>query len=321
MSIRITAAICTYNRAALLPDAIQSLLNQNLSPAAYEILIVDNSSTDETAAIIQSYVAAPKEAMVRSAFASPLGLSHARNLAVQRARGDIIAFLDDDARAEPDWLAALLDTYAAYPAAWAVGGKIVPAWEAQRPVWLTDDLVPQLSILDLDNATRPLTTTEELFGANCSFHRQAFAELGLFRTDLGRRGQQLWGSEESELQARIRLSGKVLVYTPHAVVHHKVTPERLRPDYFVRLAYKKGQTRVRLLPPNVRFSAILWSIVRGGLAVLRQWMLLGLHPSDRTRQIQCLRATAGWFGYISESATSGKKSNHSLSQPHSGPIL
>jgi len=300
-ALRITAAICTHNRAALLPAAIESLLTQNLPPMDYEVLVIDNASTDETPHVIRRYLTASDRVTLRSAVQPILGLSHARNLAVEMAAGEVIAFLDNDAVANPDWLAALLDAYDLHPDAWAVGGKVLPLWEGKRPLWLTDDLLPQLSMLDLGDVIRPLTEGEELFGVNFSCRRPAFDEIGLFRSDLGRQGVRLLGSEESEFQRRILQRGQAIIYAPHAVVIHRVEAERLQQRYFIRLAYHKGRTSARLMMTDaLRRNKIAWRVLRGGLGVARRWLLLALHPLNQSMQLQCMRVTAHWVGFTSE---------------------
>lgn len=301
MTIYITAVICTYNRGALLPAAIESLLTQSLPSADYEVLVIDNASTDETPNAIQRYLNAPGSVTLRSAVQPILGLSHARNLAVEMAAGEVIAFLDDDAVANPDWLVALLDAYDLYPDAWAVGGKVLPLWKGERPLWLTDELLPQLSMLDLDDVIRPLTEDEELFGVNFSCRRSAFDEIGLFRSDLGRQGVTLLGSEESEVQQRVLQHSRAIIYTPHAIVKHWVEAERLQQSYFVRLAYGKGRTRARLMMTDaLQGDNMMRRIVRSGFGVARQWFMLGLHPFDKRRRLQCMRVTAHWVGFTSE---------------------
>lgn len=300
-SIRITAAICTHNRATLLPAAIESLLAQSLPPAGFEILVIDNASTDETPQIIQRYRAAGGNVTLRSAAQPVLGLSHARNLAVEMAAGDIIAFMDDDAVADPEWLAALLGAYTTHPNAWVVGGKVLPLWQGERPAWLTDDLLPHLSMLDLGDVVRPLNAGEPLYGVNFSCRRGAFARVGLFRSDLGRQGVALLGNEESEFQQRILHQGQALVYTPHAIVSHCVPRERLQQRYFIRRAYGKGRTNARLMMSHsLRRRAMMWRCVRGGLGVARRWLMLGLHPLDKRKQLYCMQITATWLGFTLE---------------------
>lgn len=297
---RLTAVICTHNRAAWLPAALESLLAQSLPPTDYEILVIDNASTDETPQILQRYLASATEVQLRTAVQPLLGLSHARNLAVELAAGEIIAFMDDDAVAGTEWLAALLETYQLIPQAWAVGGKVLPLWEVPRPDWLQDRFLGQLSLLDLGDQILHLTPPRALYGVNCSFRRSVFATLGLFRTDLGRRASQLWGSEESELQARIRQHDGAILYNPKAQVWHAVPASRLRRRYFVRLAYYKGRDRLRLLRPQSTWFHLLGRLLRDGLSVGHQWLRLGLAPLDPIRQLQALRATAGWAGFLVE---------------------
>jgi glycosyltransferase involved in cell wall biosynthesis len=307
MPIRITAAICTHNRAALLSAAIESLLDQTLPPGDFEVLVIDNASTDATPQIIQRYLDAVGSVTLRSAVQPVLGLSHARNLAVEMAAGEIITFLDDDAVADPAWLEELLDAYTIHPEAWTVGGKVHPVWDGERPVWLTDDLLPQLSMLDLGDAVRPLNMDEQLYGVNFSCRRQAFDEIGLFRSDLGRRGVTLLGSEESEFQRRILQQGQILIYTPHAIVKHRVMAERLQQRYFIRLAYGKGRTSARLMMADaLQRSGIARRMVRSGFGVARQWLTLGLHPFDKRKRLQCMRVAASWAGFTSEILIHGR---------------
>ncbi len=297
MPIRITAAICTHNRDEVLGEAIESLLNQTLPPDQYEVLVVDNNSSDATAGLVANF--SPGRNLTYL-FEPRQGLSYARNTAVRAAAGEIIAFLDDDAIASPQWLAALLEAYAAYPDAWAVGGKVEPQWAGQRPDWLTDKLLPQLSMRDLGSQTAPLSPHQTLFGVNCSFRRSIFATIGLFRTDLGRDGGLLMGSEEVELQKRIWACNKLIIYTPAALVWHRVPAERLCRRYFVRLAYYKGISQARLIPTQTVHLEILWPIARKGVGLIWHWLLLAPQPLDQSKQLHCLRLTAHWLGFVQE---------------------
>ena len=120
--MQISAVICTYRRPDTLPRAIESLVAQSLDFSQYEIIVVDNNSQDESAKIVQQYNQNyfPK---VEYALETCQGLSYARNLGVKLASSDIIAFIDDDAVAHPDWLASLLSMFDSIPDAWAVGSS------------------------------------------------------------------------------------------------------------------------------------------------------------------------------------------------------
>src|SRR5690349_1483083 len=117
----ITVAICTYNRARYLPHAIESLVGQSLAASQFEILIVDNASTDPTHEVVKRYL--PKLSNLRYLYEPRQGLSHARNTAWQSAEGKYVAYLDDDAQANPHWLIGILRHFEqSTPTPWSVGG-------------------------------------------------------------------------------------------------------------------------------------------------------------------------------------------------------
>jgi len=244
MTPRITAAICTYNRADLLAGALESLLDQTLPKHAYEVLVVDNGSTDETPDVVRRYAETAGGATLRSCVAEPPGLSHARNTAVRMAKAEIVAFMDDDALASPRWLEALLEAYEAFPDAWAAGGRVEPLWLAPRPAWLTDGLLyGSLAMsVDLGNECRPLKPGEHVFGVNCSFRRRVFEDLGGFDTALGRKGELFLEYEETDLLHKVRNKGKDIVYSPEALVSHIIPSWRSTKRHFMKVAYGKGRT-------------------------------------------------------------------------------
>jgi GT2 family glycosyltransferase len=300
MPIRITAAICTHNRAALLPAAIESLLAQSLPPTDYEILVIDNASTDDTPQIIQRYLKVPGSVTLRSAVQPVLGLSHARNLGVEMAAGEIIAFMDDDAVATPGWLEVLLNAYAAFPTTWAAGGKVLLQWQAARPEWLTDDLLPGLSMFDLGDDTRVLGPREFLWGTNCSFRCRAFIEIGMFRTDLGRRGSRLLGQEDMELQQRIYRLGKQIIYVPNALVYHQVERSRLRRRYFVARAYGSGRSTALTEKATINTNVQLVKSIRLLLSVFKKCLESLPRLNDPHARLTCLRRQAFALGYLRE---------------------
>ncbi|MHC4911736.1 MAG: FkbM family methyltransferase, partial [Planctomycetota bacterium] len=226
--VRISAIICTYRNPQLLASTIQSLLNQTLQRDLFEIIVVDNNSQDQTRQVVQPY------AGVRYVLEEKLGLSYARNTGIEAACGDIIAFIDDDAEASSGWLESLLEIYDSIPEAWAVGGKVLPIWDATKPEWLTERYYRSLSLVEWGQSARPLHWPERIIGTNCSFRRRVFTEIGLFDTNLGRVGRVLLGEEDREIQQRIHKLGHLVYYTPKAIVHHHVPVSRMTSEYFER---------------------------------------------------------------------------------------
>jgi glycosyltransferase involved in cell wall biosynthesis len=160
------------------------------------------------------------------------GLSFARNTGLKKAKGKIIAYIDDDAEASSQWLQELLNGYEHQKNVMSVGGKVEPIWDAPRPEWLDDSFLVQLSILKYSKGSRELVWPERLIGTNCSFRKEVFAKYGLFDTRFGRVGSCLIGGEEVELQQRIKETNDKIFYVDEAIVYHHVPASRMTRDYF-----------------------------------------------------------------------------------------
>jgi hypothetical protein len=175
------------------------------------------------------------------------GLSGARNTAVSLAGGDVIAFLDDDARADPDWLATMLPQYR-NPDVIGVGGTVRPDWASERPPWFPQefDWVVGCSYRGVPSVATPV---RNLIGANMSLRRQLVAEVGGFSSDLGRLGASHGGTEETELCIRMmqRWPQRQILWLPDAGVDHLVTDERSRLAYFVRRCRGEGISKASVV--------------------------------------------------------------------------
>ncbi|NEQ49250.1 MAG: glycosyltransferase family 2 protein [Leptolyngbya sp. SIO3F4] len=239
MSILISAVICTYNRATYLKKAIQSLMAQNLKEEVYEILIVDNNSTDNTKKTVIEFSADVHN--IHYIFEPIQGLSKARNTGLAEAKGEYVAYLDDDAIAEPDWLESILSCFeAATSPLGCVGGKIDPIWEAPCPEWLPDNYLSYLTILDWGPEPILIDSKKYLAGANMAFPTDLLRKLGGFNVELGRQGKKLLSSEEVWLQETIRRHSHDVYYDPSVVVKHHAAASRLVPDWFFQRLYWQG---------------------------------------------------------------------------------
>nr|WP_272923822.1 glycosyltransferase family 2 protein [Streptomyces sp. SID3343] len=233
-----TVIVCAYtmDRWDDLTAAVASIRAQD-EPPAETILVADHCH--ELAA--RATRAFPDVRVLRNR--GRRGLSGARNTGVEGARGDIVAFLDDDARAEPDWTMRLLDGYTD-PHVLGVGGRIRPAWDTARPAWFPTefDWVVGCTYRGMPEHAAPV---RNLIGANMSFRRRVLIEAGGFRTDLGRVGTRPLGCEETELciRAAARHRGGTLGYEPLAVVHHRVPVARTTWRYFRARCWAEGLSK------------------------------------------------------------------------------
>ncbi|MFC1832570.1 glycosyltransferase family 2 protein, partial [Thermodesulfobacteriota bacterium] len=232
--------VCTHNRADCLQRCIDSLIGQSLETERFEILVVDNGSTDNTKQICEGYA---DIASLRYIHEPVLGLSQARNRGLLEARGDYIGYIDDDAAAEPAWLTRALESFALDPAPDWVGGSVTLVWEAERPSWLTEYYFGALGWVDWGAEPRFLDPkTEWLVGCNSLFRRQTLEKLGGFDTRLGRKKKLLLSGEEVQLHHRIQSMNGAFYYHPEIHVRHLVARVRTTPAYFYRRYYWGGIT-------------------------------------------------------------------------------
>ncbi|HWM20658.1 MAG TPA: glycosyltransferase family A protein [Ilumatobacteraceae bacterium] len=253
-ALRLSAIVCTRNRSAWSTRAVQSLLDQDIPTSQLEIVVVDNASTDDTASVLSALVAGRDNS--RYIFESELGLSHARNRGIAETSGDVVAFLDDDAEAVPDWARRHLDCFRSDPDVVGTGGRIELGWPQARPVWLPDGWEGMYAGLDLGDEPCELTEPLIPFGANMAFRRRALAPGTGFAVSLGRHGDDLTSGEEREFFERLRAAGGRLVYLADAGVTHYVLPDRLGRRWFLRRVWAQGRSHVLidlvLRPPRAR---------------------------------------------------------------------
>jgi len=240
MSLIISAVICTHNRAECLGASIQSLVDQSMSRSRYEVIIVNNSSTDSTKEVVESFADANS---LRLIFEPRLGLSHARNTGWRSARGRYVAYLDDDAIASPNWLSIIAETFEAVkPRPGCVGGKVDPIWEAPRPRWVSGDLMTCLTAIDWADTAQVLPDLNQkwLVGANIAFPVDVLAEVGGFVLGLDRAGKNLLSGGDVFLEKQIVKAGYTCYYQPEMLVRHFTPRERLNQHWFMRRYYWQG---------------------------------------------------------------------------------
>jgi glycosyltransferase involved in cell wall biosynthesis len=260
---RATVVVCTHNRAPLLATCLHSLAAQTVPASDFEIVVVDDGSTDTTPDVCARFAHLPNLRIIRQANA---GLGAARERGWRAGTGRVVAFLDDDAEAPPGWLARILthfETHAA-PAA-CLGGPARGRWEAPRPPWLDDNLARWLTVWAPHDEPRESADEHLFVGANMSFLRSALDQVGGFDPALGRRGASLLSHEESELWERLRAAGHRAAYDPDLWVWHHVPASRARASWFRRRLFWEGRSlKRRALGPGARPRP--WAALRVAVA-------------------------------------------------------
>ena len=238
----VSVVICAYTeeRWDSLVAAVQSIQRQSAS--SYEIIVV----IDYNQRLLERVNAQFRQALVVVENKGPQGLSGARNSGVAVARGALIAFLDDDARAEPGWLEHLRRCFDD-PQTLGAGGTIEPDWSGKRPGWFPGEFYWVVGCTYRDRPERPVVVRNPYGGCAC-YRREIFDVVGGFRTDMGRRGTLPLGCEETELCVRASQHWplKIFLYEPRASVYHCIPPVRARWRYFRSRCFAEGLSKAAM---------------------------------------------------------------------------
>jgi len=244
----ISIIIATFNRGALLGECLEYVSRQHFEPGD-EVIVVDNGSTDHTAAVIveaQARCPVPLHHLVER---TP-GKSHAIARALDVAAGDVLALTDDDVDVDGSWLEAIRAAMADGDTA-LVGGPVTPRWEHKAPAWLRATasgygrMAAPLGLVDY-GPDRIELGARTVLGANLAVRRSVFLRAGGFVTGLGKLRGTLLSGEDHELCRRVQAAGLRAVYDPRVRVTHWVPAERMRVGYYVSWFFWSGITNAAL---------------------------------------------------------------------------
>ena len=239
MKVSVIVSTYTKDRWKDVLRCIESLKNQTIKP--YEIILVLDPIDD-----LVNFYRDKLSNDIKIVKSDGFGLSKARNKGVLEAKGDIIAFIDDDAWADKFWLERMVKNYSDREV-YGVGGRIIPVFEDRRPKWLPQELD---WIVGCSYKGMPEVKSEirNPIGANMSFRREAFEIAGLFKEEVGRYGKKLLSGEEAEFAMRLKkITPNVkIIYDPSAVVYHRVPKSRTKLRYALKRAFYEGYSKALL---------------------------------------------------------------------------
>jgi glycosyltransferase involved in cell wall biosynthesis len=240
-----TVLICTYNRANLLGETLEAIAKVRAT-LAWEVVVVDNNSTDDTRSVVASRQA-HYPVRLRYLFEKRQGNSFALNTGIASTNATIVAFTDDDVRVSEEWLQAGCAPMLSNPAIDYTGGPVHPIWDAPPPAWVDQtrpDLWGTLAILDYGPSSFVIEERQRVpLGANMAVRRAVFDRVGNFDTNLGRVRNSLRGQAQAEFFCRSRNAGARGLYVPAMAVEHHVPGPRLTRRYFRRWWFMKGHGR------------------------------------------------------------------------------
>ncbi len=239
--------IPTLNRYQFLERCLISLIQQNYSQDDYEILVIDNGSTDRTQQITEKIIQQNPNHNIRYIYEPEPGLLSGRHRGALEAKGEICIFVDDDIEADPDWLKAISESFQD-PSVQLVGGRNLPKYEVPPPSWLEcfwqthkfGKFLGELSLLDFGEEVREIDANF-IWGLNFSIRRQALFDLGGFHPDcIAKHLQHFQGDGETGLTIKANETGYKAIYQPQSLVWHQVPESRMTYKYFEQRYFYQG---------------------------------------------------------------------------------
>lgn len=232
----ISVVVCTYNRELYLPKMLDSVAKQNCAKSDFELILVNNKSTDNTEEICLKYKAENTSVNFNYFLETNQGLSYARNRGIKEAKGDFIVFVDDDAFLDENYIKELKSYLQTVPSNLGFGGKILPYLECELPKWMSKYLSSLMSIIDLGNDVTLFKGSKYPIGANMGVSRTVVDKIGMFNESLGRTGTSMLGGEEKDFFFRIKEAGFPIYYFPKMLVHHVIPAKRLTVEFIKKQA-------------------------------------------------------------------------------------
>lgn len=262
----ISVIVCTYNRQEYLPDCLKYLANQSADNRDFEVLIIDNNSTDDTAKIASDFIKSHPEMNAHYFCEMNQGHTFARNRGITESKGDILSFIDDDAFVDKNFIKEIQSYFKEHAEVSAIGGKILPVYEGKHPKWMSKYLLTLVSALDMGNSPKKFKGSKFPIGANMAFRSVVFEEYGHFNTDLGRRGSGLEGGDEKEVFLRLKKEKEEIHYVPMVKVDHIIPEKRLTMEYIKGLGIGVGSSEKRRVK-NTGFIETVKKIFSEGIKV------------------------------------------------------
>lgn len=249
-ALKFSFIVCTYNRAKDLAKCLESICLQNYENSNFELLVVNNNSTDETTNIIESYKKNYRNINVKNINENTQGISFARNTGVRNAHGEFIIFIDDDETIDNEYLINLSLNLEKYPHTKLCCGAVIPVYESEKPKWMspfTERLIGGAFFIN-ENKAKKLKPKNYPGTGHTVASKELFDKYGYYNTLLGRKGKKLLGAEDKDMVFRWIENGIDCWFFPNIPVYHHIGKEKLSNSYFDNITYSIGVSeRLRTL--------------------------------------------------------------------------
>lgn len=242
-AVDITLLVCTYNRCDDLRELLETAIAQETGGQfTYEILVVDNNSTDGTRQVVEELIAGGHHNL-RYLFEGQQGKSHALNSGLKAMRGWAYAIVDDDFLLPRDWVKQIYEGFRTHPEVSFVSGKVLPKWQdGEPPAWLTQKHWSAIAMADYGETEFLTDQNNQLCLLACSFRLADVIAVGGYHWDLGPQKGRTGATEDLDLLKRLWKSGHTGLYLPHMYFYHKATADRVTKEYHRRWHRDHGRS-------------------------------------------------------------------------------
>jgi glycosyltransferase involved in cell wall biosynthesis len=301
-SVDFTLLVCSYNRVRDLEELLETALSQETcGEFSYEVIVVDNNSTDHTRSVVLSFIARHGDRL-RYFFEARQGKSHALNTGLAAMHGRYYAIVDDDFILPSEWLLGIAHAFRRHPDAAFVSGKVLPRWETDPPAWLTRQHWSALALADYGEVEFRADAARDLCLLACIFRADAVQAIGGYDVLLGVNGDKIGGVEDLDILRRLWAAGYHGVYVPTLWFEHKVAGVRLSKSYHRRWHRGHGRSRAMMrvdeerLPLLAGVPRYMFREALSMLVLIPVRYLLGREPDAFTAESRL------WFivGFMSE---------------------
>lgn len=297
----ISTIICTYNRRQYIVQCLNSIAAQTLDKNLYELIVVDNNSTDDTPQLVKKFAADNPNVPLKYVVETEQGLSAARNRGIKEAQFDIVNYTDDDAVMTPQYLETLFNYMSQHPDVMGMGGKIIAHYENKRPNWMSYYLEGTVGATHEGEEIKQMKKGSYPPGNNMTYRKEVFERYGYFDNSIGPNGNQLLRCDEKDIAQAIQQHKEKIVYHPQALIYHYVPDSRLTPDYFRRQSAGLGISESRRLRKYGIWTwirgLVSYKIKLGASAVLALKYLIAEANPAKAKMIALFRFYA-FLGYL-----------------------
>ena len=272
MPIQVSIIICSYNRSSYIGEALDSLYRQSSGLDVFEVIVVDNNSTDDTEQVYTNWRAAHLEGSFTYTTEMKQGASYARNNGAVIAKGDWLCFMDDDAVATPDYVKNILNHIKVNPTIVGFGGRIIPKYIPSEPKWMSYYVSSLVGNFDYAPIACPFEYGKYPLESNMIVRKSVFEQVGGFNIALpGVVGTLRIGGEGKDLYFKVMALGHTIYYDPSICVQHVVEVKKLTSEYMYRVASGVGRgerTRTLAISKFSYTKKIIEYIFKLGASVL-----------------------------------------------------